>query len=362
MFDKHVPEGTLSEPMTAVRLHEFGGPEVLSVEEVEVPKPADDEVLVRVRAASVTWWDSGYRRGIVQAPPGRPPLPMPFQLGREGAGDVAEVGRNVRRFKPGDRVVIMTCPACGKCAYCLRGADNLCVDTLLPGHQRFGSYAQYTIVPEHGIIAAPRNTSFEKLACSLWSYGTVLHMVDARARVRPGESVLVTGASSGMGTAGLQLAKLAGAGTVIALTGSPHKANALLASGADVVLDYHDADIQAQIRSHTGGLGVDVVLDNIGGAMVSLAIDAARMGGRIVLASVMGGRTVEMSVADIFRKHLDVLGTRAATRREQERVLELVGAGKIDPVIAARFPLAAARQAHEALDQGLYAGKIVLLP
>lgn len=319
-------------------------------------------MLVRVRAASVTWWDAGYRKGIVKAPPGRPALALPFQLGREAAGEVAAVGANVSRFRSGDRVVLMTCPACGQCAFCRRGLDNLCLDTALPGHQRFGAYAEYVVAADNSVLAAPANVSFDKLACLLWSYGTALHMVDARAKIRSGESVPVTGASSGMGTAGLQLAKLAGASPVIAWTGSRSKIDRLLAAGADVVLDYHDADLVDQVKSNTGGLGADVVLDNVGGPMVKLAMDAVRMGGRIVLASIMGGRTIELQIADILRKHLDILGTRASTRREQELVLEIAAAGKIDPIISARLPLVAAAQAHSLLDGGDNVGKIILIP
>ena len=349
--------------MTAVRFYEYGGPEVLKVEQVPIPEPGPREVLVHVRAASVTWWDSAYRRGLAQGPPGRGALPLPFQLGREAAGEVAAVGPAVKNFAVGDRVVVMTCPACGQCAYCLLGADNLCIDTVLPGHQRAGGYAQYVTAPENGVLAAPDNVEYEKLACVLWSYATVLHMVDARAKVRAGESVVVTAASSGMGTAGLQLARLAGASPIIALTGSPSKMAALLDAGADVALDYHDPAIGDAIRALTRGLGADVVLDNVGGpAMVTLAVDAVRFGGRIVLASVMGGRTTELSISDTFRKQLDILGTRASTRQEQVTVLELAAAGKIDPRISARFPLTEVREAHELIDSGEHVGKIVLLP
>ncbi|MFC6879406.1 MULTISPECIES: alcohol dehydrogenase catalytic domain-containing protein [Actinomadura] len=352
----------MSEMMTAVRIYRHGGPEVLTVEQVPVPAPSPGHVLVRVRATSVNWWDAGYREGIVRPRPGVPSLPLPFQLGREAAGEVAAVGAGVEAFAVGDRVVVMTCPACGRCAACRRGDDNLCQDTELPGHQRFGGYAEYVSVPQDGLLPAPDGVDFETLACVLWSYGTVLHMVTARARVQPGDTVLVTGASGGMGTAALHLSKLAGAQRIIALTGSPGKRDALLAAGADLALNYKDPDVLDQIRAHTGGAGVDVVLDNVGGPMVPLAINAARLGGRVVLAAVMGGRTAEIHIGEIFAKHLDILGTRASTRREQELVLQLAATGKISPVIGARYPLTQARAAHTALDAGDTIGKIVLVP
>ncbi|MDL4821097.1 alcohol dehydrogenase catalytic domain-containing protein [Actinomadura opuntiae] len=352
----------MSKTMTAVRIHEHGGPEVLKVEQVPVPEPAPGEVLVRVRATSVNWWDAGYRKGIVQPRPGVPSLPLPFQLGREAAGQVTAVGSGVRSFTPGDRVVVMTCPACGRCTACRRGDDNLCQDTQLPGHQRFGGYAEYVTAPQNGLLKAPDGVDFETLACVLWSYGTVLHMVNARARIQPGDTVLVTGASGGMGTAALQLSRLAGAQLIIALTGSADKTDALLTAGADIALNYKDPDIVEQIRAQTGGTGVDVVLDNVGGPMLPLAIKASRLGGKIVLAAVMGGRTAEVHIGEVFAKHLDILGTRASTRREQELVLQFAAAGKIAPVIGARYPLTQAATAHKALDAGSYVGKIVLVP
>ncbi|MFI6521464.1 zinc-binding alcohol dehydrogenase family protein [Spirillospora sp. NPDC050679] len=357
-----IQERPLAESMTAVRIHEHGGPEVLKVERVPVPEPGPGEVLVRVRATSASWWDAGYRKGAVRPRPGTSALRLPFQLGREAAGEVAALGPGAERFAPDARVVVMTCPACGRCASCRRGLDNLCLDTELPAHQRFGGYAEYVTVPEHGLLPSPDGVDDETLACVLWSYGTVLHMVNARARVQPGDSVLVTGASGGMGTASLQLSRLAGAGLVIALSGAPEKAEALRAAGADVVVDRRSPDVVEQIRAHTGGAGVDVVLDNVGGPMLPLAVDAAGLGARIVLAAVMGGRTAELAIGDVFRKHLDLLGTRAATRREQEQVLAFAASGRIAPVIGARYPLAEARRAHEALDAGEHVGKIVLLP
>ena len=346
--------------MTAVRLYEHGGPEKLKVEQVEIPQPMPNEVLVRVRAASVTAWDADYRRGVLKAPPGRAPFPLPFQLGREAAGEVAALGSAVRKFALGERVVLLTSPACGQCKFCRRGTNNLCINTSLPGHTRFGCYAEYVTVPEHGLIPAPKNLSFEKLACIMWSYGTSLHMVDARARIRPGESVVVTGASSGMGTACVQLAKLAGASPIVALTGSPGKADALLQVGADVVLNYRDSDILDQIQACTDG-GSDVVLDNIGGPMLELGVAAAQMGGRVVFASFMAGPSIKLSVIDAFLKHLDLLGSRASTPGEQERVLRMAEAGKIDPFISATFPLHEAARAHALLDKHEHVGKIVLL-
>jgi NADPH:quinone reductase-like Zn-dependent oxidoreductase len=172
------------ETMHAVRLFEYGGPQVLQYVEAPVPETGPDEVLIRVHATSVTNWDLRYRRGELTSPPGRQPLPLPFQLGREAAGEVALVGENVARFKVGDRVVQMTCPACGHCAYCKRGLDNLCIDIGLPGHQRFGGYADYVCRRQTEVLPAPDGIPFEKLACAMWSYSTAWGMAMDRGALQ----------------------------------------------------------------------------------------------------------------------------------------------------------------------------------
>jgi NADPH:quinone reductase-like Zn-dependent oxidoreductase len=170
--------------------------------------------------------------------------------------------------------------------------------------------------------------------CFLWLYGTVFYMMDGRAELRPGESVLITGASGGMGTAAIQLSKFAGANPIIALSSNASKTKSLLAAGADVVLNYKDNDIREQILALTNSsFGVDVVLDSVGGPMAQLGIDTARMGGRIVLAATMGGSTLELNLLQVFVKNLTLLGARASTRRDQETVLQLAAQGIIDPII-----------------------------
>ena len=350
--------------MTAVRLYEHGGPEVMKIEQHSVPTPQAHQVMVHVHASSVTGWDSLYRKGQLTAPPGRKSLPMPQQLGREVAGEVVAVGENITKFALGQRVVWLVSPACGQCAFCRRGEDNLCQQAALPAHQTFGGYAEYVVAPEENFLHAPDNLSFEKLACTLWSYGTSFHMINDRAKVRPGESVLITGASGGMGSACLQLAKLTGAYPIIALTGNPHKSTKLYEQGADVVLSYRDSDIIDQIRSHTPeNMGVDVVLDTVGGNDdIKMVMDAARTGGRLALVSFLAGRNIDLDLYTVLIRELTILGTRGSTRRCQEIVLELARAGKIDPVVAARFPMTKIVEATELLESSGHTGKIVVLP
>ena len=352
----------LPHAMKAVRLSEYGPPEVLRYVEVPLPEVAAGEVLVRVRATSASNWDLRYRRGGLTPPPGRPPLPLPFQLGREVAGEVAAVGTGVSRFKPGDRVVAMTCPACGNCDYCMRGLDNLCVGTTLPGHQRFGGYAQYVSRRDSELLRAPDDVPFEKLACLLWSYATVWRMAITRGSLRPGQDVLITAASSGMGTAAIQIARLGGARRIFATTGSVEKSDRLKRMGVDEVLDYREGNVPARVRELTNGAGVDLVLEFVGGDMFALGMQCLRMAGTLVSGAQHGGRMVTIDLDLLYRSDLIIQGARASTRRDQELVLELCGNGKIDPVIHRILPLQEAVEAHRILERQEHIGKIVLVP
>lgn len=233
----------IPETMTAVRMYEYGGPEVLKAETHPIPVSGDNQVLSKDKAASVPGWDYVYRNQKVKPIPGRGALPLPQQLGREASGDVALVGKNVHGFAPGDRIVTLVSPACGSCPFCQRGFDNLCIRTDLPAHTSFGGYAEYIVRDQQSILHAPDNLSYGQLACILWSYGTVLNMIGGRAQLRAREPVLITGASGGMSTAAIQLAKLMGACPIIALSSASKKYRSLQEAGADVILNYKDKDI-----------------------------------------------------------------------------------------------------------------------
>ncbi|KIX99121.1 uncharacterized protein Z520_04697 [Fonsecaea multimorphosa CBS 102226] len=257
----------------------------------------------------------------------------------------------------------MANPSCGRCTFCVRGSDNVCPSSLLPAHRVFGGYAEYILIPEYGALKAPSTISYEKLACLLWAYPTILTALENSAKLRAGESILVTGASGGLGIATIQLAKLSGAMPIIALSSDPSKREQLLATGADVVLNWRDTDVEAQIRAKTlEGLGVDVVIDNVGGKMAKLGLDSARLNGRVVLLAPMGGETLEVNITKFFVKNISLLGSRSSTRRNQELILELAAAGKIDPIISHRFPLSQVAEGHKVLESARHIGKVVLLP
>lgn len=356
-----------SSTMHAVRLYSHGGPEVLRYEEVPLPQVGPSDVLVRVRATSVNSWDLRYRRGLLPKPlPGRPGWPLPFQLGRDAAGEVVSVGGAVSRWKVGDRVVQMPHPACGSCAMCERGLDNMCLNSAYPGHQVFGGYAEYVTRAENGLLALPDNIGFETAAATMWSYTTPLNCIMRRAPVRAGDTALILGASGSMAIAYAQLGKIAGA-TIIGTTTKLDRVDDLRAIGYDHVLGSSDPALPQQVRELTGGLGVDAAWDCVGGQeFFARAVACTRLGGSIaVLASPVdstSSQMLNMSPTLFIAGEYNVVGVRGATRKDQRIVMDLLAKGRIKPVIDRVLPLSEAAAAHEFLESRQQVGKVVLVP
>jgi len=349
--------------MHAVRLFEYGGPEVMQYVEVETPTPGPGEVLVRIRGTTVAGFDLQFRRGELKQFPGRPPFVLPWQLGREGAGEVAALGPGVQGWQVGERVVLMTSPACGHCAWCRRGEEALCPVATQPGMSRFGTQAEYVAYPASEILRAPDGVSFEKLAAAVHNFVTVWHGAFTRGRLSPGQDVLITGAGGGLGSASIVLSRFAGARTIIAVTGAPEKADRLRALGADHVLDWREEDVVERTRRITGGPGVDLVLDNVGGPLFLLGLGAVRLGGTVVAAAEVAGTIVELNLGQLVGKHISILGTRSSNPGEQEIVLSLVGRGVLEPVVADVLPMADVVEAHRRLEAHRdVVGKFVLVP
>jgi NADPH:quinone reductase-like Zn-dependent oxidoreductase len=359
--------------MKAVRLFEFGGPEKLVYGDHPLPDVGPGDVLVKVIATSVSRWDIKYRTGEVHefygkstghhgGIHGRKPFPMPMQLGRDVAGEVAAVGDNVTTLKPGDRVLGMTNPENTLSLASIRGLGNLSGGVDLPGHTMFGGYAQFVSRPESYWIKVASTLDLDQGAAAMWPCATAHRIVVDRLNLRVNDNVLITGASGGMGTATMRLAKLAGA-TVIATTRHPGKAQKLEREGADVVVDTSRAGALGVIRDFTRGEGVDAAVDYTGATeLMRLCIDALRLGGTLC---PVGGELTELPlrVVDMVSKELNVHGIRGATRNDQRVVAELLERRRITMPIHALLPLARAAQAHAMLEDGRdLVGRIVLHP
>ena len=338
----------------AILLHTHGGLEALEYGEILTPEPGPGEVLVRLRAAALNALDLWVRKGW----PGLKLL-YPHIPGADGAGEVAALGPGVTGWAVGERVVINSNIGCGECEFCLAGLDNRCRSWELLGETRRGTYAEYVRVPARNLHPIPDDFDVFTAAAAALVFHTAWHSLISRGGLRPGETVLVVGASGGVNTASIQIAKLAGA-TVYVVGSSAEKLTLAESLGADYLVDRsEEQDWSKPIYRMTGKRGVDIVVDNVG-TTYPLSFRAARKGGRILTVGNTGGPTVEIDNRYIFGKHLSLIGSTMGTQTEFKTVMDLVFAGRLKPVLDRTFPLAQARDAQERLERGEQLGKITL--
>ncbi len=342
--------------MRAIVFDRCGGPEVLEPREVPEPALGPDEVLVEVRACGLNHLDLWVRAGL----PGLAPE-MPHILGSDVAGVVAAAGAAVRHVKPGDRVLVLPTLSCGVCPACLAGDDNLCRDHDVLGRRRNGGYAEKVSVPGVNCLPHPANLSFEQAAAVPRVFLTAWHMLAGRARVRPGEDVLVVGASGGVGSAAVQIAKLLGA-RVLATAGGAERARRARELGADEIIDHASEDLGARVRALTGRKGADVVIEHVGGPVFEAAVGALARNGRLVTCGATIGPRATLDLNLLFGRHLSLLGSWMGRRAELVEALKFVSAGRLVPVVDVVLPLAEARQAHERIEARRMFGKVVLVP
>lgn len=340
--------------MRAITFHTHGGPEVLQLSDLPEPTPAPGEVLVRLRAAALNRLDLFVRQGW----PGLK-LEMPHVPGADGAGEIAALGEGVSNLQIGDPVVINSNLGCGQCEFCLAGQDNLCRNWHLLGETLPGTYAEYRALPARQVYRLPPGFNFHVAAASALVFQTAWHSLITRGGLRPGETVLIVGASGGVNTASIQIAKFAGAKVIV--VGSEAKKLSLAESlGADILIDRSkEEDWSKAVFQATHRRGVDVVVDNVG-TTFPLSFRAARKGGRILTVGNTGGPRFEIDNRFIFSKHLSLIGSTMSNLRDFATVMELITSGKLRPPLDRSYPLAEARQAHERLESGQQMGKITL--
>ena len=340
--------------MRAVFIREHGGLDVLEYGEVPTPRPGAGEVLVRLRAAALNRLDLWVREGWHGLR-----LAYPHILGADGAGEVAELGKGVTEWQVGDRVVINPNIGCGKCEFCLAGQDNLCEHWQLLGETRSGTYAEYVVVPALNLMALPDGFEYREAAAAALVFQTAWHSLITRGGLRPGEHVLVVGASGGVNTASIQIAKLTGC-TVYVVGSNARKLALAEQLGADFLIDRSKTENWAkEVYRLSGGRGVDVVVDNVG-TTFPMSFKAARKGGRILTVGNTGGPKFQIDNRYIFGKHLSVIGSTMSPQKDFREVMRLVFAGKLKPVLDKSFPLEEVRAAQERLERGDQFGKITL--
>ena len=342
--------------MKCVRIYEHGGVDKLVFDEMDVPPVGPMDVLVRVKATSINHLDLWVRQGL----PGVK-FPLPLSPGIDAAGIVEDVGTSVHHSKAGDRVVVAQGISCGHCKHCLDGNDNLCKEYRLIGEHRDGADAEYIVVPSRNIVRLPESVSFEAAAASALVFLTAWQMLVDKAKVRQTEDVLIIGASSGVGSAGIQIAKMLGA-RVIATTSSDLKAAKAREIGADEVVNYKNENVLERVRTLTGKKGVEVIFDHVGASIWEQNIKALTKGGRLVTCGATSGYEAKTDLRYVFYKQLQILGSTMGRKGDLVTIMNLIAQGKFNPVIDRVLPLTEVRQAHQIVEEGKHFGKIVLVP
>lgn len=343
--------------MRAILIRTFGGPDVLRLEEVADPELLPGEVLVRVDAVTVNRSldidvrRDGARRGVV----------LPHVLGVDPVGTVVAVSDDVTTVAVGEHVAVAPTIRCGTCAFCAAGKESQCPNSRHIGVHRWGGYAELVTAPARNIIAVPDELPSTEAAVILRHAPTALNLLQSLAEVRPGETVLVMGATGGLGAAGVQVAKLLGA-TVIAGAGADDRVAAAVENGADHGVNYRSHDLTAEVEALTEGRGVDVVFENISDPVLwPRAFASIAYGGRMVTAGAHGGGRVELDVRRLYGRRIRIIGGAGATRADTAAILDAAAAGRVTARIDRVLPLEAAADAHRLFDEGVsLKGKVVL--
>jgi NADPH:quinone reductase-like Zn-dependent oxidoreductase len=337
--------------MLAAVLHAAGGPDAFRLEDGPVPNVGADDVLVRVKACGVSYRDVVERNGTYKRD-----VTFPLIIGLEIAGVVERVGDLVTALKPGDRVCSKAFSSCGDCRYCRTGRETTC----LRRKPVRGGYAEYVALPQDAFVTIPETLSFEA-ACSLGpGAGVALNAVRDTANVQIGETVLVTGATGGVGLPSVQIAKIAGA-RVIAVTRSAEKADMLRRAGADDVI-VSSGDFSGEVRAITNGEGADVVIDTIGSRVFDAAFNSLALHGRYAFVGQLFGENIAINPARIFFKRAQLLGVGSVSRAQLMDVVALAAAGKIKPEIAKVMPLREIAEAHRLVEGAAVHGRVVVVP
>ncbi|MEA2271181.1 MAG: hypothetical protein QOC64_3791 [Solirubrobacteraceae bacterium] len=341
----------------AVRFHEFGGPDVLVYEEVEVADPGAGEVLLRVLACAINRFDFDVRAGT-----SRFPVQTPHTPGIEVVGRIEALGPGVTGdWSVGDRVLADLMSPCGECRYCRTGRQSIC---MAPGFVSFstgGGYAERLTCHASHLLPVPDALSDVDAAAVQMAFATAWHMLFTRGDLRCGESVLVQSVGGGVGSAAVQLAKLAGA-HVIGTASSPAKLKRAAELGLDAGIDHTAEDVVARVLEETGGMGADLVIEHVGGEFFEIGLSSLAKGGRVVVCGGHAGEVVPLDVIPFFRAEKAIIGAQSHTRTETERVLELAARRVVRPVIHETFPLAETRAATELVARRENFGKVVIVP
>lgn len=349
--------------MKAVVIRRHGGPDVLHLEDVPLPEPGAGEVLVRVRACALNNMDIWARSG---PPGGRPVFPwreraFPITTGGDVAGVVEEVGTGADGWVPGDRVVVNPIMSCGVCEFCLAGEQTMCLSYKIFGEHTPGGLAEYVVAPASNLLRIPEHLPFEKAAVPA-AYCTAWRMMITAGGLRAGEDVLIVGASGGVGTAALLIARLAGSRRVFAVVGGPEKARKAASAGAIPIDHREHPNFSEQVLEATDGAGVHLAADPVGAPTWPETIRSLRRAGRMTICGASGGERPDFDIREVYQRHRRIIGAPMGNVSDLRAVMGAIFAGRIDPILHAVLPLARIAEAHRIMEAREHFGKVVLVP
>lgn len=342
--------------MKAIRFHQFGVPDVLQYEDVPDPAPRKDQILVRVKACALNHLDLWIRKGL-------PGIKLPHINGSDIAGEVAEVGEYITDVRAGQRVLLSPMTFCGHCAECVAGRQNMCREFSVLGYAQDGGNCELIAVPRVNVIPIPdsANLSYDQAASVPLVFLTAWHMLVGRCGIKPGDTVLVLGAGSGVGSAAIQICKLFNA-IVITTAGDEAKLAKGRALGADYTINHYKQKISEEVRKITNKAMCDIVLEHVGAATWDESLKSMKPGGKLVTCGATTGPEAKFDIRFLFSRQLSFLGSYMGTMGELHEVLRHIFSGKLKPVVDKSFPLKEARAAHEFLQNSEQFGKVVLNP
>jgi NADPH:quinone reductase-like Zn-dependent oxidoreductase len=340
----------------AVVFREFGSSDVLRLEELDDPRPGPGEVTIDIAACALNHLDVDVREGT-----SRFPVEPPHVLGLEVVGRIAELGDGVEGWQVGDRVMPYLMDTCGSCRFCTTGRESLCLDAGFISFAHSGGYAERLAASASQLVRIPDEVSDVEAAAVQIAFATAWHMLFTRGRLRPGETVLVNSVGSGIGSAAVQLAHMAGARVIGNSSGDDKLARAS-ELGLDAGINYTKQDLVAEVMRLTDDRGVDLVYEHCGGELFQMGLDSLSKDGRLVICGGHAGEVVPFDIIPVFRAQKSVIGSFVYTKAEVEICLELARRGRIVPLVHQTFPLERAKDAMNLMESREFFGKIVLTP
>jgi NADPH:quinone reductase-like Zn-dependent oxidoreductase len=341
--------------MHAIRFHEYGGPEVLRYEQVPDPPLRKDQVLVRVKACALNHLDIWVRTGVTRSP-------LPHIPGSDIAGEVVQAGEYVSGVSAGQRVLLAPMTFCNHCRNCVDGRQNQCPEFSVLGNANDGGDCELIAVPQVNVIPIPDRLSYVQAASVPLVFLTAWHMLVGRAGIRPGQTVLVLGAGSGVGIAAIQIAAKIFGATVITTAGTDEKLQKARELGAHHLINHYQQKIGDEVRRITARQGVDIVVEHVGKATWDESLKSLKPGGALVTCGATTGPAVGIDLRFVYSRQLSLLGSYMGAMGELHAVLRFVFDGTLQPVVDRAFPLPEARAAHQHMEKSHMFGKIVLEP